>query len=60
MSHGMLNIAVPEEALNSTGVDASVCQIIAASVSQHMRMDIEVRQPCRLSVALDEPVNHAA
>src|SRR5271166_940150 len=56
----MLNIAVPEVTLNSTGIDPSVCQIITTSVSKHVRMDIEIRQTCRLSVTLDEPVYHAS
>src|SRR5271166_4944894 len=30
------------------------------SVSKHVRMDIEIRQTCRLSVTLDEPVYHAS
>jgi hypothetical protein len=35
----MLNASMPEELLQGAGVGALVGQIVAAAVSQHVRMD---------------------
>jgi hypothetical protein len=39
----MLIVAVTEIPLGTSGVDTSICKIIAAGVSQHMRMNVEIR-----------------
>ena len=39
--HGVLNVLVPEVALNRARVLARICQIEAGSMPEHVRMNVE-------------------
>jgi len=57
ITNRVLNILVPEEALDQPSVVPTVGQIVAASVPEHMRMDRQVVEPGGLAVLLQHEPN---
>jgi hypothetical protein len=51
----VLNVSVPEVILDGTSVVSIARKLVAASMSEHMRMGFEL-EPCFLARAFNDPI----